>query len=217
MSHYLMMFGNFLLIAPLYAFVWLAPARLEELTGPRRASGLLIVLPTADDLATVDAASPQGTAWRALEQWLVTRELQLPVYFAHDDASLQAIRNQLNAERLGALDSGTRYQVVTNGAEANEVTALSGMNFQGSLTGANTGAAAATLTNGEKGPSGAAAAGASSGAAPTAPTDGGEAAVGDSDSLPIVAVVASYDTFAASPTLAVGADQSGNTKFFIHR
>jgi hypothetical protein len=82
----------------------LTAARLEELTGPRRASGLLIVLPSADALAAIDSASPQGRVWMELEQWLMGRALELPVYFAHDDEKLQDIRNQLNLERLGSLD-----------------------------------------------------------------------------------------------------------------
>jgi hypothetical protein len=71
-------------------------ARLAELTGARRATGLLIVLPAPSALAALPAAAT--APWQALEHWLLSRELQLPVYFAHEDEQLASIIAQLGAE-----------------------------------------------------------------------------------------------------------------------
>lgn len=136
----------------------------------RRAAGVLIVLPAA---AQLDAATEAETVdWRALEQFMLTRALDLPVYFAFEDAELGAIMHQLGAELMG-VDSGTRYHVSNAGAEAVEIASPASTNIVGWLRGT---------------------------APSTSTTD--SAVASDTSTLPIVAIVASYDTFAASPVRA---------------
>jgi hypothetical protein len=102
------------------------------------------VLPAPSALAALPAAAT--APWQALEHWLLSRELQLPVYFAHEDEQLANIIAQLGAELVGGSGAGsadTRYQVVAGAAEAVEVTTPSATNVYGWLHGATAVAPAA--------------------------------------------------------------------------
>ncbi len=104
----------------------LTQAKVEELVDTRRASGVLVILPKDLNTAVSDSNREQLLS---LELYLATRELDVPFYFAFEDADLEAIHKQLDDNPLqdGAED---RYQFVVSASEASVVSSVTSHNFQ---------------------------------------------------------------------------------------
>ncbi len=62
-----------------------------EVLDKRGAVGLLIVLPSEAELNAGSIAAAELGRWRALEQFLLSREFQAPIYFAFESQDLAAI------------------------------------------------------------------------------------------------------------------------------
>ena len=140
-------------------------ALVDQLLGEKAAGGLLIVLPSPESMATLSAASAER--FREVEQYLMRRQVSVPVYFAFDGAETKKLVARLES-------SSTDPQLVAHGTGAASKKGLTQVsNVHGWLAG--------------KGPKG----------------EGIE-------TLPVIAVVASYDSMAVAPELAVGADANGS-------
>jgi hypothetical protein len=135
--------------------------------GPHKAGGLLIVLPSPEELAA-GVGADDTERFHAVEQALLKGKWDVPVYFAFDNAETRKLAAKL------ASGNGDAPQLVATGAyAAGRKSVQQVANFHGWLAG-----------KGAKG-------------------EGIE-------SLPVIAVVASYDSLAVAPDLAVGADANGS-------
>lgn len=172
---------------------------------------LLLVIPS--DLSHVGAAELQR--WRALEAALLQQRWPSPVYFANSEEASEVAKTLADAFDTTVADN---FQIAVAAGAAAPIKPLHARNLQGWL-------------------SGAALAGKAADAAAVEDEDEDEEefddadddefdeeddegdfedeeyddADGDDDSaLPIIAIVASYDTFGAAPLMPAGADSNGS-------
>ena len=138
---------------------------IDKLLGEKAAGGLLIVLPSPSAISDLSAASAER--FRAVEQSLMNRLIQVPVYFAFDGLQTQMLLDKLQS-------SGGDLQLVAHGASSSSKKAsVQVANVHGWIA--------------------------------------GKSAKGEGvETLPVIAVMASYDSLGVAPELAVGADANGS-------
>src|SRR5690349_14727093 len=105
----------------------LTPAKLRTLLRTRLASALLLVLPR--DLATLSATAQSRL--RALESHLATRQWDVPIYFAFDDAHLEGMVASLRAAVDGGDSAADRFHLQVQAAEATQLSGVTVHNFHG--------------------------------------------------------------------------------------
>jgi hypothetical protein len=138
----------------------------ELLQKEKAVGGLLMVLPSPEAITSLSAAA--ADRFRAVEHFLMQRQVAVPIYFAFDGPETQRLVEKMESTGAGEL------QVVAHGTSAGaKKTAVQAANMHGWLA--------------------------------------GKASEGESlASLPVIAVVASHDSLAVAPDLAVGADANGS-------
>jgi hypothetical protein len=88
---------------------------LEQLLDERKAAGLLLVLPEGyDDPASTSPS--QLKTWLSLEQWLLRREVKVPVYFTVQSSATDSLKGD-----LAGLDGGADGLLLTLDESSNNV------------------------------------------------------------------------------------------------
>lgn len=146
----------------------------------RGALGVLIVLPK--DLSALSAA--QIARFKQLEQYLATRNWDAAIYFAFDDEYLHSMIDNLHF----SLEGGQHQPAVKLGGVTNPLD-----RYHIQVTTPDAQPLSGVQVHNFHGWQHAAA-----------------SATADSDTLPTLAIVASYDTLGAVPGLAYGLDQNGS-------
>eukprot|EP00466_Bigelowiella_natans_P006664 jgi/Bigna1/147515/aug1.182_g22223 len=120
-------------------------AVLERLVDRRSATVVVIVLPS--DLTTVPP--PTLAKWRTFEQFLLTRQFTIPIYFAFEDEDVNGIIDALEAQGSSGknssnggpsspqqlIGSGERIQLVSGASDATLLPNINVLNLHGWLRG----------------------------------------------------------------------------------
>ncbi|KAL6058179.1 Nicalin, variant 2 [Balamuthia mandrillaris] len=201
-----------LVVVPLEA---LKLSHLDRLSGSKDSSssssdasigGLLVLLPSSSS----PLSSELVQRWTAVERELIARQFKCPVYFAYADEELLQLyhalshttaETKLGEEAEQELSAGEgffsfedSYRLIVSTNEPAPLKTVTLTNIQGWLAGTNLAATGeeTTTTNNED----------TNGQTTTTSSSSG--------ALPTIAVVTYYDTLAAAPELAVGADDNGS-------
>ncbi|KAL6070259.1 Nicalin [Balamuthia mandrillaris] len=202
-----------LVVVPLEA---LKLSHLDRLSGSKESSsssssdasigGLLVLLPSSSS----PLSSELVQRWTAVERELIARQFKCPVYFAYADEELLQLyhalshtsaETKLGEEAEQELSAGEgffsfedSYRLIVSTNEPAPLKTVTLTNIQGWLAGTNLAATGeeTTTTNNED----------TNGQTTTTSSSSG--------ALPTIAVVTYYDTLAAAPELAVGADDNGS-------
>ncbi len=99
---------------------------LSELVDKRGAVGVFIVLPSEAELNSGAVSESDLARWRILEQFMLSREWQAPIYFSFEDEALASIVSRINADPDGSAD---RYQFVVASSESSVIPSVTVANF----------------------------------------------------------------------------------------
>eukprot|EP00823_Brevimastigomonas_motovehiculus_P004090 TRINITY_DN2613_c1_g1_i1.p1 TRINITY_DN2613_c1_g1~~TRINITY_DN2613_c1_g1_i1.p1 ORF type:complete len:664 (+),score=222.20 TRINITY_DN2613_c1_g1_i1:70-2061(+) len=164
--------------------------RIEKIVDVRGAVALIMILPTPEEMLSLAANTHDRQAWAELEHFLLSRDFQIPVYFVFDNEQLNDV-----VSRLGSSEAINRYHVVVSSSDGSILPSVTLQSFQGWIHGA------APST-----PSTSTSASGSDNQGQATHTERER----DSTSIPTIAIVADYDSFAVAPALAFGVDSNGS-------
>lgn len=105
---------------------------LEELVDELRLGGLLLVIPR--DFSAVSAE--RMAEWLAVEQWLLSREIKIPIYFARDSPEVAELHGSLVAARRSA-SGWDYYKLKSDVSDGSKLVRPSLHNIQGWLPGSS--------------------------------------------------------------------------------